>query len=129
VPVEGIALADGPVRWIADNAKKGVSATAAGAVTVHLSPTFAAEHYSKTEAELAALVVPGIESLLGAPVVNAALQRWKYSEPAATFAQPCVWLPEMGLGLAGDAFGGPRVEGAALSGLALAERMAVSAGA
>jgi hypothetical protein len=66
---------------------------------------------------------------LGAPVVNVALQRWKFSEPAATYAQPCVWLPDLGLGLAGDAFGGPRVEGAALSGLALAERMAVTAGA
>ena len=77
--------------------------------------------------ELAALVVPGIADQLGAPVVNVALQRWKFSEPAATFAQPCVWLPDLGLGLAGDAFGGPRVEGAALSGWAMAERMAVQA--
>ena len=59
--------------------------------------------------------------------MNVALQRWKFSEPAATFAQPCVWLPDLGLGLAGDAFGGPRVEGAALSGWAMAERMAVQA--
>jgi len=128
VPAEGVAFADGPVRWIADNSKKGVS-PGATAVTVHLSPAFAAEHYAKTETELAAMVLPEIESVLGAPVVNVALQRWKFSEPAATYAQPCVWLPDLGLGLAGDAFGGPRVEGAALSGLALAERMAVTAGA
>jgi predicted NAD/FAD-dependent oxidoreductase len=127
VPAEGIAFADGPVRWIADNTKKGISAEGRAAVTVHLSAAFAAEHYAKTEAELAALVVPGIADQLGAPVVNVALQRWKFSEPAATFAQPCVWLPDLGLGLAGDAFGGPRVEGAALSGWALAERMAVKA--
>lgn len=128
VPAEGVAFADGPVRWIADNSKKGIS-RGATAVTVHLSPAFAAEHYAKTETELAAMVLPGIESVLGAPVVNVALQRWKFSEPAATYAQSCVWLPDLGLGLAGDAFGGPRVEGAALSGLALAERMAVTAGA
>ncbi len=123
VPAEGVALAAGPVRWIADNFKKGISPGMAAAVTVQLSPAFAAEHYEKTETELAALVVPGIKTILGAPVVKVALHRWKFSEPAATYAEPCVWLAERGLGLAGDALGGPRVEAAALSGLALAERM------
>ena len=123
VPAEGVALTEGPVRWLADNTKKGISPGKVGAVTVHLSPSFAAEHYAKTEAELAALIVPGIADRLGAPVVNVALHRWKFSEPVASYAERCVWLPELGLGLAGDALGGPRVEGAALSGLELAERM------
>ena len=123
VPAEGVALTDGPVRWLADNSKKGIAPGVAAAVTVHLNPEFAAEHYAKTETELAALVLPGIESWLGAPVVSVALHRWKFSEPTATYAEPCVWRPELGLGFAGDAFGGPRVEGAALSGLALADKM------
>jgi predicted NAD/FAD-dependent oxidoreductase len=123
VPAEGVALAAGPVRWIADNAKKGISPGVPAAVTVHLSPEFSAEHYAKTEAELVALVMPEIEGYLGSPVVKVALQRWKFSEPATPYAQPCLWLPDLGLGLAGDALGGPRVEAAALSGLALAERM------
>ncbi len=124
VPAEGIALTDGPVRWMADNTKKGISPGAGAAVTVHLNAVFSAEHYAKTDAELAALVLPEIEGQLGARVVNVALQCWKFSEPAATYAQPCLWLPDLGLGFAGDGFGGPRVEGAALSGLALAEQMA-----
>ena len=128
VPAEGVALTEGPVRWLADNAKKGISPGGAGAVTVHLSPAFAAEHYAKTETELAALVLPGIERWLVAPVVGVALHRWKFSEPAATYPEPCVWRPELGLGLAGDAFGGPRVEGAALSGLALADKILAESG-
>ncbi len=123
IPPEGIRLPDGPVRWMADNTKKGVSPGAASAITVHLSPDFSAEHFAKTEAELAALVLPAIGRQLGAPVANVALQRWKFSEPAATYAQSCLWLPEEGLGFAGDGFGGPRVEGAALSGLDLADQM------
>ena len=123
VPAEGVALADGPVRWMADNTKKRISPAGVGAVTVHLSPSFATEHYAKTEAEVAALVLPGIAERLGAPVVNVALQRWKFSEPVTPYTQRCVWLPELGLGLAGDGLGGPRVEGAALSGLELADRI------
>jgi predicted NAD/FAD-dependent oxidoreductase len=52
-----------------------------------------------------------------------ALHRWKFSEPITVFPEPCVWLEELGLGFAGDAFGGARVEGAALSGWALADKM------
>ena len=129
VPAAGVAPTSGPVRWIADNSKKGISPGVAAAVTVHLSAAFATEHYEKTEAELAALVLPGIASILASPVTKVTLQRWRFSEPVATYEQSCVWLSDLGLGLAGDALGGPRVEAAALSGLALAERMATTADA
>lgn len=124
LPVEGLALADGPVRWMADNTKKGVSRGPGAAVTVHLNPAFSSAQYATPEAELAELVLPQIRDRLGAAVLHVAVQRWKFSEPVVAAAHPCVWLPELGLGLAGDGFGGARVEGAALSGLALADQMA-----
>jgi renalase len=123
VPAAGVAPDSGPVRWLADNTLKGVSPHAAAALTVHLRPDFTAQHYSKSETELTPLVLPEIEPWLGSPVTNVTLHRWKFSEPVATHHRPCEWLPEIGLGFAGDAFGGPRVEGAALSGLALAAAM------
>ena len=63
------------------------------------------------------------------PVVKVALQRWSVGEPAATSAPPCGCWPELGPGWAGDALGGPPMGAAALSVLALAERMAAKAGA
>lgn len=123
VPAEGVALTDGPVRWVADNVKKGIAQTAPAAVTIHASAAFSEANYGRPEAEVAALLLPAVEGLLGAPVVSTALHRWKFSEPKTTHAERCVWLPELGLGFAGDAFGGPKVEGAVLSGLALADKV------
>lgn len=123
VPAEGVALSDGPVRWLADNVKKGVAQTAPAAVTIHASAAFSEANYGRPEAEVAALLLPVVERLLGAPVVSTTLHRWKFSEPKTTHAERAVWLPELGLGFAGDAFGGPKVEGAVLSGLALAEKV------
>jgi renalase len=120
VPPEGMAFSTGPVRWLADNVRKGIAQHAPAAVTIHAAPDFSAEHYGRSEAEIAARLLPVVAPWLGAPVVSATLHRWKFSEPKTTHPERCVWLPELGLGFAGDAFGGPRVEGAALSGLTLA---------
>lgn len=126
VPNDGVAREAGPVRWVADNAKKSGDLSGPGRVTVHASPEFSAAHYTATVEEVAAKLRPEVEALLGAAVMTTTLHRWKFSQPVKTYRERCVWLPEWGLGLAGDAFGGPKVEGAALSGLALAS--AVTAG-
>ncbi len=123
VPPEGVAFSAGPVRWLADNVSKGIAQKAPAAVTVHAAPEFSTENYGRSEAEIAALLLPVVAPWLSAPVVSATLHRWKFSEPKTTHPERCVWLPGLGLGFAGDAFGGPRVEGAALSGLALAARL------
>ncbi|MFM9079809.1 MAG: NAD(P)/FAD-dependent oxidoreductase [Opitutaceae bacterium] len=125
LPAGGLAPEDGgPVRWIADNTRKGVSPGTSAAVTVHLAPAFSEENYGRSEAEVLALVSPVITPWLGAAIAGVAMHRWRYSEPKARHREPCVWLPDLRLGMAGDAIGGPRVEGAATSAFALADRMA-----
>jgi predicted NAD/FAD-dependent oxidoreductase len=124
VPAEGVAFdGDGPVRWIADNTRKGVAPGVPAAVTVHLGRSFSAAHYTESETTLLPRVLPEIAGLMGSPVAHTALHRWKFSEPVNCHHEPCVWRPELRLGLAGDAFGGPKVEGAALSAFTLADRM------
>lgn len=122
LPVEGVRRETGNIRWAADNQSKGVSPNVA-AVTLHLSPEFSEAHYGRTETEVLELVRAEAEGLIGAPIAGATLHRWKFSHARATHPEPFVWWPQESLGFAGDAFGGPRVEGAALSALALAERV------
>ncbi len=124
VPAEGVAVNEAPLRWLADNTKKGISPDVAAAVTVHAAPEFSAANYTEPEAVMTENLLAAARPWLGAGRVTAtALHRWKFSEPKATHAQRSVWLPELRLGFAGDAFGGPKVEGAALSGLDLARRL------
>lgn len=119
LPEEGVAIAHGPVRWLADNATKGVSPVA-GSVTVHAGPEFSTRHYAAAESEVSGRLLPEVAGLLKSRPTATTLHRWRYCEPSTVHPASMVWLPELSLGFAGDAFGGPRVEGAALSGLALA---------
>ena len=48
-------------------------------------------------------------------------KRWRMATPRTTWPERC-WSKD-GIVLAGDAFGGPRIEGAVLSGLAAAQRV------
>lgn len=125
LPATGLELDEGPIRWAVDNVQKGITQGAAAAITVHLSRAFSEEYYALGEAELFEKVLPALRPMLGDAVVTGrALHRWRYSEPKTVHPQKYVWLDEWKLGFCGDGFGGPRVEGAATSGLALAREIA-----
>lgn len=127
VPAAGVRPTAGPIRWLADNVAKGLAQGAQGAVTVHLTREFSERHYSGGEREVFERVLPALRPHLGTSrVVNVALHRWRYSEPETFFPQSHLWLPELQLGFCGDAFASGRVEGAALSGLALAREIALA---
>lgn len=53
--------------------------------------------------------------------LHARAVRWAHATPVNPLPQPCLWDDAQRLGMAGDWCGGPRIEGAFLSGLALAE--------
>jgi predicted NAD/FAD-dependent oxidoreductase len=114
---------DGPIDWMADNQRKGVSKLPA--VTIHATPAFSREHWD-TDAEVV------IDLLLAAAQLQTAarrddtqLHRWRYARPVAVHPQRCLLAADVPpLCFAGDAFGGAKVEGAVLSGRAAAALLA-----
>lgn len=113
------------VMWAADNQRKGISPGGA-VLTVHAGPEFSSANYDAPEAEVLAALLHEVKPWLGpAQVAEARLKRWRYAQPNQTHSEASLTargIPP--LVFAGDAFGGPRLEGAALSGLAAAAALA-----
>ncbi len=124
VPEPGGMFGSGePIQWIADNNLKGISSDAL-AVTIHAGPAFSREHWQTADSTIKHLLVDSAWQWLGSEISQYQIHRWRYSKPVKTYPEPCyVMEAPASLILAGDAFGGPRVEGAALSGLAAAEKL------
>jgi renalase len=120
----GVQEPDGTFAFVADNLVKEVSAV--GALTLHARPAVSEARWDadrdEVHAELLAAATPWFGT---ARVLTSQVKRWRFATPRTTWTEPC-WLHDDGpapLVLAGDAFGGPRVEGAFVSGTAAAERL------
>jgi renalase len=120
----GMQIKDEPLDWIGDNRRKGISE--ALAVTVHAGPRWSREHFDEDEADVTEQMISFAGDRLGedlAPaVVDSSLARWRYSWVTDPHPEPFLAASEHPpLLFCGDAFEQPKVEGAALSGLAAAD--------
>lgn len=122
LPVPGaIQRRSAPISWIANNKQKGISQ--ATIITVQADGVYSSQLWNDDdERVLKALWTDVRVWLPGEPqVAGTLLKRWRYAAP--TVLHPERTLLAQGLPtllFAGDGFGAPRVEGAALSGLAAA---------
>ena len=118
-PPGGLTPADGPIAWIADNQLKGISDEPA--VTIHSTHAFSMEHWDRNRQESGRALLEAAAPWLGAGVKTFQVHGWRYSKSMRVDEERCVLLEKSPLlVLAGDAFAGPRVEGAAFSGWAAA---------
>lgn len=120
-PPGGIQFAGGPISWLADNQQKGISAVPA--LTVHASGDLSRRHFDDPPERVAAalidLVRPWINGDPSTTIVGQSLHRWKFAAPTTIIPAPLVAaVTSPPIVCCGDAFGGPKVEGAASSGLA-----------
>jgi hypothetical protein len=121
VPSPGAAqLGDDPVwSWVADNMAKRVSVLPA--LTLHTTAELASARWSEPDEVLVADLLVAARPWMGrSQAISAALHRWRYATPVEPYGDRCWSAPGGGLVVAGDAFAGPRVEGAFLSGRAAA---------
>jgi predicted NAD/FAD-dependent oxidoreductase len=114
------------LTWVADNQRKGIS-PAATVITIHAGPTYSRDHDNTPDEELLATFQASLQPFIPNKVVvhAAQIKRWRYALPTVT--HPARYLQAAGvppLYFGGDAFGGPRVEGAALSGVAIGRALA-----
>jgi predicted NAD/FAD-dependent oxidoreductase len=125
VPSPGaIQFAGGPISWLADNLQKGISPVPA--LTVHASGAWSRERFDDPPDDVATAMIEMVRPWLGAAeVVERSLQRWKFAQPRAVLPEPLVAVSVAPpIVCCGDAFAGPKVEGAASSGLAAAAWLA-----
>jgi len=122
----GMQIKSEPLDWIGDNRRKGISE--APAITVHAGPEWSRSHFEDDEAEVVESMISLAGDRLGvdlaSAVVEASLARWRYSWVTEPHPEPCLVASDNPpLLFCGDAFGQPKVEGAALSGLAAADSL------
>ena len=120
----GWQINEEPLQFVADNQLKGLP-NPGQALTFHLGPQASTEHWESEPEQLIGLVKGelrrrGKELEIGDMQVH----RWRYSQPTVLHEESFLVAEGVpNLVFAGDAFAGPKIEGAALSGLSAAEAM------
>ena len=119
----GMQFPDDVFSFIGDNSAKGISD--APALTFHANPDWSLANFDLTNREIHDALLEAATPWLGtAQVTSSEMKKWRFAIPKKLWPEAC-WVDETGtLVIAGDAFAGPRVEGAALSGLAAARALA-----
>ena len=109
------------LSFVSDNQRKGISEVPA--LTIHAAAGWSDTHWKDSNAQLINELTALAEPFVGnSAIVERQIKKWRFATPRTAWPEPC-WVAAEAAGplaLAGDAFAGPRVEGAVLSGLAAA---------
>jgi renalase len=122
VPFDAAFVNDGPLSWIARDGSKPERPHPHTWV-LHGSPAWSVDHLELTAERVVPLLLRAFEAIVRRPVPavsSATAHRWRYASVVRPLEQTHLWDAKAALGVAGDWCGGSRVEGAWLSGSALA---------
>jgi renalase len=112
----------GPLAWVArDSSKPGRS----GAETwlLHANAEWSQDRFDDDPEDVTAALLRAFAALGGPAPQAHATHRWRYADAASALTVGCAWDSVAGVGLCGDWLNGGKVEGAWLSGRAMARRV------
>ena len=113
------------IAWIGDNQAKGISPKAS-IITVQANETYSSQMWNSPDERIMNALRTDLRIFIhpDATIKEEQLKRWRYSRPLTTYPDTCLVADNTPtLIFAGDAFGGPRVEGAVLSGISAGTAM------
>lgn len=126
LPWDGAFINAGPLRWVArDSSKPG--RTGQETWLLHASPEWSEQHLEDDARAVTSDLVAAFEALGGPTPLATTAHRWRYAdtEPALTIGS--WWDASLRLGMCGDWLNGGKVEGAWLSGRAVAQQVLAAA--
>lgn len=121
LPYDAAFVNTGPLSWIARDSSKPGRAEGERWV-LHASAEWSSEHLELEPEEALGRLLEAFREALGESCQEPSLalaHRWRYALPTTPLEEACLHDSALGLGACGDWCGGPRVEGAFLSGRAL----------
>ncbi len=120
---------DDPILgWCARDSSKPRRGTVAGVAerwVLHARPRWSRRFFQMDEAEVAKWLIRAFSARIRRPLspTHVTAVRWQNATPLNPLSQTHLWDAGQRLGIAGDWCGGPRVENAYLSGVALAQEV------
>jgi predicted NAD/FAD-dependent oxidoreductase len=129
VDYDGAFYTDDPILgWCArDSAKprRGVVPGIAERWVLHARPRWSRRFLQMEDAEVAKWLIRSFSARIRRPLnpTHVTAVRWQFATPLNPLSQVCLWDAQQHIGAAGDWCNGPRVEGAYVSGVALAQEV------
>ena len=121
IPETGVVEKDDFFSWISDQTAQEGKDRLHSKIVVHAPGDWSLKNYAMPEEELLAIFENRLKPWIGnGMILEKRLHRWKFARVINPYSELFYLNREGTLGMAGDGFGGAKVEGAALSGMALA---------
>ncbi len=122
---DGAFVDASPLAWIARNSSKPGRPSGESWI-LHASPEWSREHLELDQDVAAQWLIGALREAVGRdlpPPASLTGHRWRFALPVNPIPERCLFDPKLALVACGDWAGGPRVEGAFLSGCAAAQQL------